>query len=268
MRYLNIILVIAVSFLTIGCEKIIEVDLNSTSPQYVIEAIITDQPGSAVVEITQTKNFNDDNNFKGVSGAIVTMAEQNGVPVTLAESSSGVYKSSTFTGHSGKSYLLIVQIGNKSFSAVSSMPQKVNLDTLYITDENLFSEPRKTANLEYLDPPGRGNNYRFIQYVNGKKENQIYTMTDDYTDGNKINTKLFYFTEEDDDPLNIKSGSQVRVEMMCIDSVVYKYWYSLSRSATGTSGQATPANPVTNIQGGALGYFSAQTYQSKTVIAP
>jgi hypothetical protein len=31
---------------------------------------------------------------------------------------------------------------------------------------------------------------------------------------------------------------------------------------------ATPANPVTNITGGVLGYFSAQTTNRKTVVAP
>ena len=56
--------------------------------------------------------------------------------------------------------------------------------------------------------------------------------------------------------------------MECIDRPIYKYWYSLDRSATGGSGQATPSNPVTNLQGGALGYFSAHTLQSRTMIVP
>ena len=65
------------------------------------------------------------------------------------------------------------------------------------------------------------------------------------------------------------SGDQVTVDMLCLDPAVYKYWYSLDRGATGggISG-ATPANPVTNISGGALGYFSAHTLQSKTMVVP
>ncbi len=55
--------------------------------------------------------------------------------------------------------------------------------------------------------------------------------------------------------------------MMCIDAAVYKYWYSfLTGGASGDSNSASPANPVTNIKGGALGYFSAHTLQTKTVV--
>jgi hypothetical protein len=56
--------------------------------------------------------------------------------------------------------------------------------------------------------------------------------------------------------------------MLGIDEAVYKYWYSLHFNGGDGGNIATPANPVTNISGGALGYFSAQTVDRKTVIAP
>ncbi len=252
----------------ISCEKVIDVDLNNADPKYVIEATITDEPGNAKVKISLTKNFDEDNGFSGVSGANVNVIEAGGPLVSFTETSPGNYEAPLLKGIPGKSYTLNVTIGSKIFYGTSTMPQRVNMDTVYITDELLFAETRKTANIEYKDPVGRGNNYRFIQYVNANKENQIYAVNDDYTDGNNINNKLFYFTDTEDDPHNIKSGDQVKIEMFCIDPEVYTYWYSLSRSATGTSGQATPANPVTNLQGGALGYFSAHTYQTKTIIVP
>jgi hypothetical protein len=160
-------------------------------------------------------------------------------------------------------------VGGQTFSAVSSLPQKINLDTLYVTDELLFSDTRKIANIEYQDPAGRGQYYRWVQYVNGVKEPQIFAQTDEYTDGRTVNNKLFFFPEDDDDETHkIKSGDQLRIDMFCTDANVYKYWFSLDRSATGGSGQATPSNPVTNLIGGALGYFSAQTTQTKTIIVP
>lgn len=65
-----------------ACEKVINVDLNNAAKKYVIEGIITDQPGSAVIKITQTKDFDEDNNFPGVSGALVTIND-NGIPLPL-----------------------------------------------------------------------------------------------------------------------------------------------------------------------------------------
>lgn len=56
--------------------------------------------------------------------------------------------------------------------------------------------------------------------------------------------------------------------MLCISPEVYKYWYSLNAGATGGNNAASPANPVSNISGGALGYFSAQTAQTKYIDVP
>jgi len=56
--------------------------------------------------------------------------------------------------------------------------------------------------------------------------------------------------------------------MLNIDYPVYKYFFSLENSATGENQSATPANPVSNIKGGALGYFSVQTIQSREIKVP
>jgi Domain of unknown function (DUF4249) len=251
-----------------SCEKVIHLELNSADKKYVIEAIVTDQPGTSVVLISQTKNFEEDNNFPGISGAVVKMTENGGNTFTLNETSPGKYENPSLLGASGKTYNLSVSVGGKTFSAVSTMPQRVNLDTIFVTDEFLFTDTRKIVNTVYQDPPGRGNDYRFIQYINNKKSDQIIVNNDDYTDGRLVFNKLFYFSDNDADSTKIKSGDTVRIDMLCIDANVYKYWFSLDRSSTGGSGQATPSNPVTNMQGGALGYFSAHTLQTKTMMVP
>lgn len=58
----------------------------------------------------------------------------------------------------------------------------------------------------------------------------------------------------------------VNVMMMCIDKSVDLYFYSLSQNGGGPNASATPANPVTNIEGAVLGYFSAHTLQIKKVV--
>ncbi|HEX2847098.1 MAG TPA: DUF4249 domain-containing protein [Chitinophagaceae bacterium] len=249
-----------------SCEKVIDINLNKAEKRYVVEAIVNDQSGARVL-LSQTKDFEDDNSFAGVSGAVVEITENGGAATTLSETTAGMYEAPALIGSVGKTYSLSVKVNGQSFTAVSTMPQKVNLDTIYITDEFLFGDTRKIVNLEYKDPPGRGQYYRFVQYLNGRKETEIFVQNDEYTDGRNVTNKLFYFPDDDEDYRKIKSGDQVRIEMFCTDANVYKYWYSLYRSATGES-QATPSNPVSNMKGGALGYFSAQTSQAKTMIAP
>jgi hypothetical protein len=251
-----------------SCEKVIDLDLNEVEKKYVIEAILQDQAGTSKVMISQTKNFDEDNTFPGISGATVTITESGGATTTLTELSQGVYQNAGLAGTSGKTYTLNVTINGQSFSAVSTMPVKVNLDTIYVTNEVFFGEERKTVNAVFDDPPGLGNSYRFVQYVNGLKEDQIMYRNDDYSDDRVIAHKLFYFTDNEDDPRIIKSGDQIVVDFNCIDKNIYKYWFSMDRSSTGIAGQATPTNPVTNLQGGALGYFSAQTIETKMMVVP
>lgn len=248
-----------------SCEKVIDISLNDAEKKYVVEAVVTDEAGSAKVLITQTKNFSDNNEFAGVSGAVVTISDNDGNSTLLPEATAGVYQSADVTGVSGKKYSLKVEVDGNVFTASSTMPAKVNMDTLYVKGEFIFGEMRNLTNVEFDDPAGLGNSYRFILYVNGAKRNPIYVRNDEYTDGNFTNVRLF--AGGDDDDKAIKQGDTVSADMLCIDAAVYKYWYSFETSgATGGSNTASPANPVTNIEGGALGYFSAHTVQTKTVV--
>lgn len=266
--YLSLSLLAASVFAS--CERVIDINLNSAAPKYVIEGVITNETDApATVKITQTKNFSEDNNFPPVKGAQVTISDNGGTPVVLAEQADGSYQTTAFYGQSGHTYVLNVTINGAVFTATSTMPQQVTMDSLYTSDENLFGDVLKIANVDFKDPAGKGNAYRWVQYVNGKKEKTIFVRDDDLTDGRQVNRKLFYFNDDDDDDSrDIKTGDNLTVNMFCIDMNVYKYWYSLDASATGENQQATPANPVTNIKGGALGYFSAHTFQTKTIKVP
>lgn len=259
--------IIFLLMLTASCEKVIDVNLDSAEKKYVIEGVITNQPGTCMVLVSQTSDFDDDNAFAGISGATVQLTEQGGATTLLTETTTGVYQATGISGTSGKTYELSVLVNGETFTAASTMPQQVNMDSIFFTTDNVLGNTRKLVNVQYNDPAVTGNNYRFIQYVNGLKEQEIFIRNDELTNGNTAITKLRY-TSSDEENNDITTGDQIKVDMLCIDAAVYKYWYSLNRSATGGGEMsATPANPVTNITGGALGYFSAHTLQSKTMVA-
>jgi hypothetical protein len=261
-------MIVLLSFLMLGgCTKVINVDIEGVEKKYVIEAVVTDKPGDARVLITTTKNISDDNVYPGISGASVMVTDDAGVVTNFTEDSAGVYTAPLLKGITGKSYTLRVSINGTTFTAQSTMPQKVSMDTIYVTEEILFGETRKIANTTYQDPPGKGNSYRYLQFINGEKTKTIFTNNDDYLDGNKVEAKLWYLADDDEGERKILKGDTVRLDMQCIDKAVYQYWFSLNQSATGASQSASPANAVSNITGGALGYFSVHTVESKTVVA-
>lgn len=252
-----------------SCQKVIDVDVNDAEPKYVIEAIVTDEAGKSKVLLSTTKKVSESNTFPGISGANITITDNAGHSMPFTETTAGRYEATNFVGVVGQTYSLQVIVNGETFIASSTMPQKINLDSIYISDEVLFGEARKLVNVAYQDPAGKGQCYRYVQYINDKKSKPIFVNNDDYSDGKYVETKLWYIVDDDEnEEEEIKSGDTIRLDMQCIDSPVYKYWYSVNQSATGNSQSASPANPVTNISGGALGYFSAHTLQSKTVIVP
>lgn len=252
-----------------SCQKVIDVDTRNAEEKYVVEGVVTDEADKSFVKLSATKNISDDNDFPPVTGATVVINDNSGNNIVFTETSPGTYTAPVFIGSPGKTYSLEVTINGEKFTAGSAMPKKINFDTLFISNEILFGETRKLANIAYQDPAGKGQCYRYVQYVNGKKSKPIFVNNDDYSDGKYVESKLWYLVDEDENPEEeIKSGDTVAIDMLCMDPAVYKYWYSVFQSATGNSQSASPANPVTNIKGGALGYFSAHTLQTRTVVVP
>ena len=56
--------------------------------------------------------------------------------------------------------------------------------------------------------------------------------------------------------------------MVNIDKANYTYFYSLANTTNGGPFSATPANPVSNIDNGGLGYFGAYLKDTISIVIP
>jgi hypothetical protein len=246
-----------------GCKKVINVDLKNANSQIVITGEINNRRGPYKVNISKSVNFSNDNIFPPVSNAIVTISG-NGVTDTLSEVEPGTYVTNKIEGLPGKSYSLFVSVEGKIFTAVSVMPKPVRIDSLTFLvgrNNNIYSV------VNFQDPPDKENYYQFIEYANGERFNNgrgNSVFSDRLSDGRYISTVLY------DDSSDIKRGMTLTVQMNCVDKPVYNYLSELLQISGGGGGFSSPApaNPTSNISGGALGYFSANTMSSKTVQLP
>jgi hypothetical protein len=242
-----------------SCTKEIELDLNSSNSKYVIEAELP-QSQVATVTITKTVNYSDSNNFPAIKGAIVTITDNLGNTELLSETTAGVYKTQKIKGEEGKTYSLSVKADGQTFTAKSTMPTAVKLTGLK-PSPSIFKRPGSTAELynifpQFIDPEAFGNSYRFIQTRNNEVDKSLIVANDNIGNG-EPNARPIISRDFD-----IKLGDNVTIEMRCIDKASYDYFFSLnSINANGPGGGTTPTNPVTNLSGGALGYFSAYTIQ-------
>jgi hypothetical protein len=255
MRGINNLIIACICFGLFSCEKVIEVKIREADQKYVIEGVIADEPGSCKVLLSRTKKIFESNQVTGISGATIKVSD-NGVEHMLTETSPGVYESTVLAGIPGHRYDLSVAVNGELFTATCTMQQPVPIDTLII-DRGPFSST-KHVYVYYTDPAGINNGYRFIQYINAVKEPDIFWDNDEFTDGQTTAVRL-------DNGVN--TGDTVLVELLSLDEPMYKYWSTLIMGgASGSSFTASPANPVTNITGGALGYFSAHSVRRRTVI--
>lgn len=246
-----------------SCEQVIELDLRDSDARIVIEGRITDEPESCIVQISRVVNYDATNSSNPVSGASVTLID-NGTSFILEESAPGIYQLPALTGIPGHMYQLSVIADGDIYNASCKMPEKIDLDTLYLNEEVFFVDTNLTANFEFQDIPGIRNYYRYVYDDNEKDAGRNILIDEDtFYDGQLVEQFIVSFNDE------IKTGDTIRLELWCIDEAVHLYYKTLASIIDGSSGQlAAPANPTSNLSGGAMGYFSAHTVSKKMAIVP
>ena len=258
MRPVRFFILLFFFFIAIACTKVINVNLNNANPNIVIEGIVTDAPGPYQVQITQTVNFSDPNVFPPITGATVKITDsETGIADSLKELMPGTYVTQKLLqGEIGHTYQLYVLSNGQTYTASSTMPAKVNLDSVTFYSTDIFGTKSNSAVANFQDPAGVANYYTFTEYVNGQAIDQTFNFSDRLSDGKYIRRQLF------NDSSYINPGDQVSIEMHCVDSQVWQYFNTLGQAKGNNSQSITPANPISNISNNALGYFSAQTTQS------
>ncbi|WP_316818924.1 DUF4249 domain-containing protein [Pedobacter nyackensis] len=242
-----------------GCEKVIELKLDNSAPVLVIDGGISDQNENQVVKISRTNNFTEPNKFNGVSGAKVVVTRPNGSTVTYNEVSQGIYQSVKTRGVPGNMYVLNVTLEGKTYTASSTMPGRVVLDSLTFKQFNFFSTKDTYVAVNYNDPAAFQNQYRYILTVKGKIEEDMVSE-DRFNNGNSVSDVIYYEVED------LGAGEKLDVEFQCIDRNVYRYFYSLGQNNGRGGPPVAPSNPVSNFNNGALGIFNAYTSSKRSVV--
>lgn len=251
-----------ISIVSISCEKVVDIDLNSSSPRIVIEGSISDYRGPSVT-LSQTVNFDETNVFPPIIDAIVVISDNLGNSDSLIETLPGVYETSRIRGVPGRTYTLTVTALGKEYVATSTMPSPVDIDSLTVENQYFGGNRMKIINIHFRDPANVKNYYRFVENLNGVDQKFIFLYDDRVQDGNSITSSLF--ADED----TLRSGVFAYVLLQCIDKGVFDYFRTMRQASGGGGPQAaSPANPLSNFTNGALGYFSACAERGRNIIIP
>jgi hypothetical protein len=247
-----------VVFMLSSCTKVIDIDLNSKSPQIVIEGNISNEVGPYEIKISKTVNFSETNIFPAVTDATVVISDDSGITDTLIQPSPGIYQTSKLMGTPGRTYTMKVNINDKSYVSICTMPTAIAIDSIYLTKNSFdFGSELKTVAVPiFTDKAGEPNYYRFVEYRNSKRMPFMALLDDKFSDGAYIENPLYESIAEER-----FVNDSLTVEMICLDKAVHEYFRSIPYS-----GGPVPANPNSNISGGCFGYFSAYTVSRKKIV--
>ncbi|MFT4203355.1 MAG: DUF4249 domain-containing protein [Chitinophagaceae bacterium] len=261
----NIAALIMIAFLSLlSCKKIIHVDLNTVDSILVIDADMSSLYGLNVV-LSRSVAFYDDNSFPPVNDAIVILENLKTNKIdTVPFDSNGKYYLNKKPSV-GTSYQLSVIVDGVTYTAVSTMPTIIALDSVTFAKRALLGNTIISARVNFQDKAGVDNYYLFKQYILKRDALNFFAFSDRLSDGRYIQYDLL------NDSSYIKDGDSIAVDMQCIDENVYNY-YSVLESITAEEsvlGTTSPANPPTNIVGdNVLGVFNVHSEEIKKVAAP
>jgi hypothetical protein len=250
---LKLIGIAAIFFIPLsGCEKVIDLELKDAEPVIVIYGDINDQIENQFVRISRTYNFTEPNKFNSATGARVIVTTQAGSVINYSEIAPGVYQSPRFRGRAGVKYTLDVTLEGKKYTAVSTMPEKVVLDSLNFREVSFFGKNSTHLVANFKDPLGVQNQYRYLLSVKSKVVEDLVSE-DRFNDGNDVANTIYHELND------LEAGDEIELDLQCIDRNVYRYYYAFGQNVGEGGPPVAPANPPSNISNGALGIFSAHT---------
>lgn len=268
----NLILILSIAGLMTGCEETIQLDLDQTPAKLTIEGQVTNVAGKQFVRITRSAGFYQSGATERIANATVTISDDNGEqiqfvhnPIGSSDSIGYYVPAGNYAGVIGRKYTMTVNVDGKTYTATDELLKVTAFDSVGY-QPNRFrerDEPSDGKILELLmyaiEPKDTEDNYLFKFYRNDSlvytNETDVYIFND-YGIGERIDGAP--------SPVYYAVGDKARVEMYSISRNGFLFYNDLVTILNSDGGMFSPppANPRTNITGGAMGFFQVSAMAS------
>jgi hypothetical protein len=280
-----------VSLVFISCEKDIDIELDPSQTRLVVDASIENNL-PPVIFLTKSFDFFSKIDSAALAGSFVRNAkvtiDDGSRKVVLLEdslkSSEGAtiyfYSTATnlgFWGRVGARYVLEIDVEGKRYSASTTIPEITRrIDSLWWESLPLAKDSNAVRIvLKATDRPGLGDYIRYYTRVgtapffpgfNSVFDDQII---DGITYTIPIDKGLNKNSQFSDTSIYFKRGDTVTLKLCNIDKQTFDFWrtYEFSFQSIGNP-FSSPTRILSNISGGALGYFGGYGAQYRTIIVP
>ena len=287
------ILMTTVLFLS-SCERGVEFKLDQVSPKLVVEATI--ENGQApVVYLSKSQAYFSNIDLIALANSFVRNAEvyiSNGtlthrlkeysVPagggITFYYYSNDPASPSTaFIGELNKQYSLRIVTEGKEYTATTTIPNITRrIDSLFWKPAPAGNAPEKVAVMvRAFDPPGFGD---YVRYFTKQNSDPFYPGINSVYDDQVIDGSSYEVQVErgvnrnESNPEGysfFNKGDTATLKISNIDKATFDFWRTMEYTyQTVGNPFSSPTKVLSNIKGGAVGYFGGYASQYRTIIIP
>jgi hypothetical protein len=230
----------------LGCEKEVDLPLNSTKPVPVLDGLLTSLREPAFVRLSWSGSYRNYTFTPIAEAQNVRLTDGVSVWPMVYNTGFAVYQTpDTLELRPLQWYTLRFELQGEAWEARTFMDTVSGTQFITATYDPRPERPSQAGwylRLFAQDPPGQRNYYRYRVYRNDTLQGNPLNVTDDrFFDG-----KLAFI----DLRPRFRKGDTARVDVLSIDEAQYQFWSQIlqaNRASTGTVAQ-TPGNPPTNLR--------------------
>jgi hypothetical protein len=272
----NGITILLIAFVLAGCEETVELDINQVPERVVIEGHVTNVADRQFVRVTRSRGFYQSGNTTRITNAQVIIRDDAGEQVQFVHNpngtpdSAGYYiPSPGYTGIVGRTYTMTVSLDGQTYEASDKLLRVTTLDSMGYRP-NVFREREEPSDgkiwelLIYAkEPQETEDNYLIKYYRNDSlvynRKTDVYVLND-YGVGENIDgvpSSVYY-----------APGDKARVEMYSLSRDGFLFFSDLVTILNSDGGMFSPppANPRSNISGGAMGFFQVSAMSTIEIV--
>lgn len=252
-----ITLIISMSLLMASCEKVIEIDLNSSNPILAADGKM-ELDSTAWIKLSYTTDYFDIETPIYLEDATVIISNSKDESEVLVYEGEGMYIGQTMRGEANETYTISIEDELDIFMASAELygpPEIIELSFA----ESFFFNPHSgkisySPTIKFVDDPAVKNYYMVKIWKNDTIISTRYTSFED-TFFN-INDTISYSPFA----ANFDLYDEIVVKVYSIDEETDKYYNQLNDNQGGGPPGGTPYNPRSNFGYKVLGYFTASSY--------
>jgi hypothetical protein len=272
MKNIKIIVAFIGLILISGCEKVVDIDLNTMKPKLVIDAAIKWQKGTVgnnqTIKLSMTNSYYDPQ-IPTVSGATIFITDASNNVFNFVESNvAGNYVCSNFTPVLNRNYTLTVNVNGSTYTATETLKPVPQIDRIEQINNVGFTGESTEIKTYYTDN-GTTQDYYLFKFKPSFTAIPIYFAQEDISfQGNQI---FGLFRSE-----KLEQGQNFEVTLSGISRQYYNYMRILISISGNNSGGSPFQSPSATVRGNIinttneanfpLGYFSLSEQDSRNYI--